>query len=95
MLKSKPESLDSAIFSGTTGRPGAPTWWTFLEAGRPAPADAATYTEELMLDQKDIEAIFREGGVVVLVPTHVLADQTYKPCALDAFWEDTAFRPGP
>ena len=48
-----------------------------------------------MLDQKDIEAIFREGGVVVLVPTHVLADQTYKPCALDAFWEDTAFRPGP
>jgi len=51
MLKSKPESLDSAIFSGTTSRPGAPTWWTFLEAGRPAPADAATYTEELMLDQ--------------------------------------------
>jgi len=21
-----------------------------------------------------------------------LADQTYKPCALDTFWEDTAFR---
>ncbi len=46
-----------------------------------------------MLDQKDIEAIRQEGGVVVLVPAHVLAGQTYKPCALDAFWENTAFRP--
>jgi len=93
MLRSEPESLDNTLFFGTTGRPGAPTWWTFLEAERQIPADAVTYTEELILDQKDIEAIRREGGVIVLIPVHILADQTYKPCALDAFKTDTAFRP--
>jgi len=46
-----------------------------------------------MLSQKDIEAIRREGGVVVLIPAHILADRTYKPCALGAFEADTAFRP--
>jgi len=95
MLKSNPESLDSTLFFGTTGKLGAPTWWTFPEAGRPAPADAVTYREELMLDQKDIEAICREGGLVVLMSAHILADQTYKPCALDAFWENTLVSAGP
>ncbi|WP_133510134.1 hypothetical protein [Candidatus Thiosymbion oneisti] len=93
MLKSKPESLDSAIFRGTTGESGAPTWWTFPEAGRPASVDAATYMEELMLDPQSIDDARREGGVVISIPPQLLADQTYKPCALDAFWEDTAFRP--
>jgi len=93
MLKSEPESLDNKLFSGTTGRLGTPTWWTFLEAERQIPADAVTYTEELMLDQKDIQTIRREGGVVVLIPAHILAGRTYKPCALDNFRENTAFRP--
>ncbi len=93
MLKNKPKSLDSKLFFGITGKPEAPTWWTFPEAGRQIPADAITYTEELMLDLKDIEAIRREGGVVVLIPAHLLDGRTYKPCALDAFWENTSFRP--
>ncbi|WP_089728150.1 hypothetical protein [Candidatus Thiosymbion oneisti] len=93
MLKSKPKSLGSELFHGTTGKLGAPTWWTFPEVGCPAPADAATYMEELMLDPQSIDDARREGGVVILIPPQLLADQAYKPCALDAFWEDTSFRP--
>jgi len=93
ILGSERTSLDSALFSGTTGKPEVPTWWTFLEDEREVPADGVTYTEELMLSRKDIEAIRQEGGVVVLVPAHVLADRTYKPCALDAFCKNTSFRP--
>ena len=93
MLENKPESLGGLSFLGTTGKSGAPTWWTFPEAGRQAPPDAATYMEELMLDPQSIDVARREGAVVISIPARMLAGQTYKPCALDAFWENTSFRP--
>lgn len=92
-IESQPSSsLESELLLGTTGELDTPSWWTFLEVGRQTP-DAATYAEELMLDQKTIDAMRREGGVVISIPAWVLAGQTYKPCALDAFEEDTWFRP--
>jgi len=93
ILKSKPGSLDSILFLGTTGELGTPTWWTFLEDGRKAPTDAVTYVEELMRGETSIKSARSQGGVVVIIPAHVLAGRTYKPCALDAFETDTGFRP--
>lgn len=77
---------------GLTGRPDAATWWTF--AHQPLPAEALTYMSQLALGEVEIEQAYRDGmAVVVEVPVEAFGEEFYKPCAVDAFTENTPFRP--
>lgn len=77
---------------GLTGRPDAATWWTFAHI--PLPGKALAYMSQLALGEVEIEQAYRDGmAVVVEVPVEAFGEEFYKPCAVDAFTENTPFRP--
>ncbi|CAK0776107.1 hypothetical protein CCP3SC1_810003 [Gammaproteobacteria bacterium] len=62
---------------------------------RPTSGDGKTYLEELALSLNEINEAHRAGMVVVevMVPASVFTKPLYKPAAVDAFDENTHFRP--
>lgn len=77
---------------GTTGRVDSPTWWTF--ADHDLPPDADTYMAQLAMPRRELDLARLDGMAVVLdVPIAAFRQDFYKPCAADAFHENTLFRP--
>ncbi|MFA7239670.1 MAG: hypothetical protein WC091_06125 [Sulfuricellaceae bacterium] len=83
------------IMSGATGRDGAPSWWSFKEGdNRPETADARTCMEELALSPEEIERAEKDGmAVEIMIAATDFHQNFYKPSAVDAFHENTQFRP--
>lgn len=81
--------------TGTTGRKGAPSWWSFKEGNNhPETADGRTCLEELALPPEEIDRAEKDGmAVEVMIAATNFHQSFYKPSALDAFNENTLFRP--
>lgn len=80
---------------GTTGREGTPSWWSFKGGDdRPETADARTCMEELALSPEEIQRAEKdEMAIEIMIAAADFHQHFYKPSAVDAFNENTQFRP--
>ncbi len=81
-------------WGGSSGLPDRPSWWTFEEEGRAAPADGKTLLLELALGERARDLAERDGAVVDLgISPGELEVEFFKPTSLEGFGPETLFRP--
>ncbi len=82
-----PESL-----SGFTGNPTGPTWWTWDETNI-KPINGSIYMHELGISENERKNAENDFVVEIAVNKECLKTEFYRSTGLDAFDEDTLFRP--
>ncbi len=81
-------------WSGSSGRPERPCWWTCEEDGQTADDDGETLLQGLALGERALDLAARDGAVVDLgLPSADLEAPIFKPTSLEGFGPETLFRP--